>query len=214
MCPMMKVILQNLFFWRNSLSSEWWPEKLFVISNFPLAFENKNSTRNKKLSVRLSESITLFSFLSHLSDLFGPFFILSSFFFLFKSRSYQIFILFFLPLTPHSHIYSHTKGRRMISKRRENQNYDHDFTLFFERSTKELWRHNSPFISAFRENDQKEMTIRNHACTTNQERYDWNSRNNHSFQLFILLYYPTMLKLMVWECWEVLRNFGVWDLFE
>jgi hypothetical protein len=83
----------------------------------------------------------------------------------------------------------------MISKRRENQNYDHDFTLFFERSTKELWRHNSPFISAFRENDQKEMTIRNHACTTNQrdmiEIHEIITASN-----FFLLYYPTILKLM------------------
>lgn len=35
--------------------------------------QERISTRNKKLSVRLSESITLFSFLSHLSDLFVPF---------------------------------------------------------------------------------------------------------------------------------------------
>lgn len=111
-CPMMKVILQNS---RMNSPSDWWPEKLFVISNFPLAF-GKNSTRNKKLSVRLSESITLFSFLSHLSDLFGPFFILSSFF-LFKSRSYQIFI--FLPLTPQSHTL--TKGRKNDQQREKKR---------------------------------------------------------------------------------------------
>lgn len=49
---------------------------------------------NKKLSVRLSESITLFRlFLFFIASLFRLF--EAAFFFLFKSRSYQLFSLFF-----------------------------------------------------------------------------------------------------------------------
>ena len=133
---MMKMILQELTDARSSSSS-------LIFHSY--SKEKIYSTRNKKLSMRLSKSITLFSFLSHFSDLFGPFFILSLFFFLiqiaqlpnFYSKNY-----FFFRLSHLSHIYLYIKAR----KKEENQNYDHDFTLFFQRNTKELWRQNFSFI--------------------------------------------------------------------
>lgn len=89
-----------------------------------LIFEN--STRNKKLSMRLSESITLFSFIAPLGSVWA--FLL----FLFKSRSFQVF----LTHSSLSHLFWGSLTQRSTDR---EWNYDHDFTLYFWRITKDLW---------------------------------------------------------------------------
>lgn len=120
MCPMMKVILQNYFEGiLSSLSDGQRSSSSSLI--FHSHSSKKNSTRNKKLSVRLSESITLFSFLSHLSDLFGPFFILSSFFsYSNRAATKFLFYFFFASHTSQSHILTQ-KEEEWSSKRRESK---------------------------------------------------------------------------------------------
>lgn len=155
---MMKMILQN--FWRNSCSLTDAGEALRHL---------QFSTRLREIRLVIKNSacdcpsqLLYFHFYRTSRICLGLSLFSLSLFFLIQIAQLPNF--YFSLLTPQSHTYAHKRREEWSAEReRENQNYDHDFTLFFERSTKELWRQTPIHFGV-----GKGMTIRNHACTTNQ----------------------------------------------
>lgn len=139
-----------------------------------LIFEN--STRNKKLSVRLSESITLFSFIAPLGSVWA--FLL---FFLIQIAQLPNFFDSFFSLTPLLRL-AHTKIQQT-----ENEIMIMTLHCTSDASQKtcraiSLARSSFGIILSTFKSNQKEMTIRNHAMHSNKKI--WLKFTIFSFQLF------------------------------
>lgn len=162
-----------------------------------LIFEN--STRNKKLSMRLSESITLFSFIAPLGSVWA--------FLLFFSYSNRAASKFFWLI-----LLSHTSSEARSHKDQQTENEIMIMTLHCTSDASQktcgaislawssLIRHRSSLsltLPTFKSN-QKEMTIRNHAMHGNEKI--WLKFTIFSFQLFSKKFSPT--RSHDWEVWE------------